>query len=626
LVSKVAGQNVVKRLRINDNGSSIEMDGITHHAGEEPFVRGPLLSIEWARSLLMHDEPSDFEQKLQRYYAFISTYEARHNKRVLIDMIPSNIVVSDIDDSYVVFDQEWEVPWNVEPTFMLFRSLTWFVLRYHPRQALEIIRRHRKITDVRSFLEYGFDVVGGLDKSRIDEFLTQETDFQTRVQGEEIEQIRLETPFIGDLDVTPPYATLYWRADEARYTESDTVVVDMNWHGERQCLGFDLPSNANSMNRFRFDPCEIERPEDMGFMYLYRVEVFICGDNGTRNSIWKLRDAHEIAKYGLLSGLAFHHASLGSVFLLTGDDPYIEFPFLPRNKIEPQHYYRIEVELRAPRTPEYLLLRDAYLVLQDDLEKSQRKMELLEIDEQKLQQLEAIKNSRVWRTARRTKYILNERILLPVSVARNVLRSIRRSGLREGFRQGLSKARRALEVALGKPVSERHPLKTDYEIWLEARTGKAAQFRRVGIEQQPLISIVMPVYNVDPEFLQRAIDSVKEQSYKNWELCIADDASTNKKTRHFLEQLDDTKVRVVFLTENLNISGASNEAAKLASGDYIALLDNDDELVPNALEEVVSLALETDAHIIYSDEDLSDQRISHRLRRCSGLRLVVTRG
>ncbi len=603
LVLKVAGQDVVKRVRIMGSESNIESNGIKHQAGKEPFVRGPLLSIEWVRSLLMHDDPNDLEQHLRRYYAFISRYERQHNNRLQIDMIPSNIVVSDIDDSYVVFDQEWEVPWKIEPAFLLFRSLTWFVLRYHPRQALEIIRRYRKITDLRSFVEYGFDVVGGLDKSCIDEYMAQEMDFQQRIQGDEVDQIDLNTPFIGEVQVAQPYATVYWRVGEAPYAESNSVVSDMNWDGERQCLAFDLPGEANSMTRFRFDPIEIGRPEDMGFMYLYRIEVFACGDNGTKTSIWKLRDAHEVVKYGLLSRIVFHHTSLGSVFLLTGEDPYIEFPFMPRNEVGPQQLYRIEVELRAPRTLEYLLLRDAYLVLQDHLEKSKRKMELLEIDEQKIQELEAIKSSIIWRTARKAKFILNERILLPVSLARSALRLIRRVGFREGVRQGASKARRTLEITLGKPVSERHPLKTAYEIWLETKTEKVASFPRSATGQQPLISIVMPVYNVDPGVLQRAIGSVIAQTYKNWELCIADDASTNKKTRQFLEQLDDEKVRIIFLKENQNISGASNEAAKLASGAYIALLDNDDELAPNALEEVVNTAVTTDAQIIYSDED-----------------------
>jgi len=122
-------------------------------------------------------------------------------------------------------------------------------------------------------------------------------------------------------------------------------------------------------------------------------------------------------------------------------------------------------------------------------------------------------------------------------------------------------------------------------------------------EKHPLISIIMPVYNVKKELLQKAINSIEKQWYSNWELCIADDASTNKSTLEYLETIDDKKIKITFLNKNLNISGASNEAFNLADGAYTALMDNDDELAPNALFEVVKAINNTDAEFIYSDED-----------------------
>jgi glycosyltransferase involved in cell wall biosynthesis len=119
----------------------------------------------------------------------------------------------------------------------------------------------------------------------------------------------------------------------------------------------------------------------------------------------------------------------------------------------------------------------------------------------------------------------------------------------------------------------------------------------------PLISVVMPVYNVEAKWLKLAIDSLQRQWYTNWELCIADDASSRSETREFLKTLDDSKVKIIFLEENVNISAASNEALALACGEYIALMDHDDELSPNALYEVVNTINESDAEFIYSDED-----------------------
>jgi len=120
---------------------------------------------------------------------------------------------------------------------------------------------------------------------------------------------------------------------------------------------------------------------------------------------------------------------------------------------------------------------------------------------------------------------------------------------------------------------------------------------------QPLISIIMPVYNVDPKWLELAIKSIENQWYTNWELCIADDKSTNQETLEYLNSLIDPKIKITFLETNLNISGASNAALNLASGDYIALLDNDDELTPDALFEMLKAINTEDAEFIYSDED-----------------------
>ncbi|APW66495.1 hypothetical protein LPB137_11880 [Poseidonibacter parvus] len=122
-------------------------------------------------------------------------------------------------------------------------------------------------------------------------------------------------------------------------------------------------------------------------------------------------------------------------------------------------------------------------------------------------------------------------------------------------------------------------------------------------DYKPLISIVMPVYNVDTKWIHLAIQSLNNQWYKNWELCIVDDKSTKKETIEYLKTIDSDKIKIKFLEKNLNISGASNEALTLTSGGYILLMDNDDELTPDALYEIVKVINEKNADFIYSDED-----------------------
>jgi GT2 family glycosyltransferase len=122
--------------------------------------------------------------------------------------------------------------------------------------------------------------------------------------------------------------------------------------------------------------------------------------------------------------------------------------------------------------------------------------------------------------------------------------------------------------------------------------------------KKPLISIIMPVYNVDPKWLDLAIKSIENQWYDNWELCIADDKSTNESLLKYLKKLSNEKIKIIFLEENQNISGASNAALTLASGEYIALMDNDDEITPDALYEVVQVINQNEnVDFIYSDED-----------------------
>lgn len=123
---------------------------------------------------------------------------------------------------------------------------------------------------------------------------------------------------------------------------------------------------------------------------------------------------------------------------------------------------------------------------------------------------------------------------------------------------------------------------------------------------KPLVSVVMTVYNIDRQWLERAIESVLAQVYGNWELCIVDDASPKPHIKEVLREYlaYDKRIKVKFLEENLGMSGSSNEALSLAVGEYVAFVDHDDELSRDSLFEVVKLLnRESRADVIFSDED-----------------------
>jgi glycosyltransferase involved in cell wall biosynthesis len=126
---------------------------------------------------------------------------------------------------------------------------------------------------------------------------------------------------------------------------------------------------------------------------------------------------------------------------------------------------------------------------------------------------------------------------------------------------------------------------------------------------KPTISILLPTYNTPADLLRQCINSVLAQSYPRWQLCIADDASTQPHVRALIQQYATQDQRICYTLRDRNghISECSNSALKLASGELVALLDHDDCLAAHALYEVVNtLQEQPGVQIIYSDEDKLD--------------------
>ena len=127
---------------------------------------------------------------------------------------------------------------------------------------------------------------------------------------------------------------------------------------------------------------------------------------------------------------------------------------------------------------------------------------------------------------------------------------------------------------------------------------------------RPKISIVMATYNTPGEFLRQALESVVTQVYPDWELCIADDASSLRHVRPILEEYaaaDPERIKVVYRSQNGHISHASNSALDLVTAEYVGFLDHDDLLTPDALFEIaVLLNRHPNADIVYTDEDKID--------------------
>ena len=187
-------------------------------------------------------------------------------------------------------------------------------------------------------------------------------------------------------------------------------------------------------------------------------------------------------------------------------------------------------------------------------------------------------------------------------------------------RKGLSYWRaHGTEAFVSKTAGKLRSLKDrpmEYEKWFRLHAADKKELERERKEvfaYQPLISIVVPLYNTPEPFLQALIDSITAQTYGNFELCLAD-GSTDGKTAAFVERRygSDPRIRLKRLEVNGGISENTNAAIRMATGEFLMFSDHDDFLEPNALYEMVkALNEDRSLDLIYTDEDLCDEKGEH---------------
>ncbi|MBX2847203.1 MAG: glycosyltransferase [Acidiferrobacterales bacterium] len=150
-----------------------------------------------------------------------------------------------------------------------------------------------------------------------------------------------------------------------------------------------------------------------------------------------------------------------------------------------------------------------------------------------------------------------------------------------------------------------------YELWVKENTLSTEDIERAEAEidampYKPVFSILVPIYNTDPEYLLPMIRSVQNQIYPHWQLCLVDDCSPKTYLKRILEQeaIEDERICIKLNDVNQGISVTTNDALSIATGDYIALLDHDDEITIDALFENAKLInAQPECELIYSDED-----------------------
>lgn len=244
-------------------------------------------------------------------------------------------------------------------------------------------------------------------------------------------------------------------------------------------------------------------------------------------------------------------------------------------------------------------------------------------------QIAALYNSASWRLTRPLRIASHQikrirrgfEMVLPAIKRGGGLKNTLKKAIQHYRREGLAGIRRGFRIVatsgqIKAAANSGEFDRNDYAEWIrryDTLTDETRETMRARIDafvHKPLISVVMPTYNTKPEWLIEAIESVRTQIYPNWELCIADDASTNPSIHPILERYtkEDPRIKVIFREKNGHISAASNSALELADGEWIALMDHDDLLAEHALFWVVdAINQRPDIRLIYSDEDKIDE-------------------
>lgn len=200
--------------------------------------------------------------------------------------------------------------------------------------------------------------------------------------------------------------------------------------------------------------------------------------------------------------------------------------------------------------------------------------------------------------------------IYPVNMQRAVILANKAARLaKKGRRYMASHGLKALVIKAAGKVAGLRKAPVSYDKWLPKHLPTAAQLARqkeTTFDYMPRISIVVPLYRTPPGYLSQLIQSVKDQTYGNWELCLSDGSGADSPLKSMLEryQKEDERIKVIFHEESLKIAENTNAAIEAAAGEWIAFADHDDVLTPDALFACVKGMNEhPDTDIVYSDED-----------------------
>lgn len=609
----------------------------------QPFYKGKLLVDDWLQALLESDH-RQLETLVDEYTEWLTELEKTDQfAKIAYDLLPFNLVLSARGARALhPIDTEWQVTTPFDKYFVMFRALFWFAF-----ENKSLLRPYCERNDIHSI---GAFVVRYLPPAH------QIDDLQPYVELEERIQSEIDARFRAN---SVANALLQGFNDETNAV-SDELQIDVVWGNqqgvmqeahtrsaywnkldqETQTREIKLSAFDNSSPILRIDPMA-----EHGCFKLHSLQIVDIDDNTlfqysapqTFPDIVQIQNLRRVDDLLIAlnsdPSLSIDASKIENIGLATALRIAIEWVWDTRYSsvvstlsqtvgqqnsalIGQSHrlnQYRADIEYQAQRIEDLLGHReDLTLMYQNEARERKRTRARMQGE---IEHLKARLHAQHVRNDELHGYLL----MRPSTRAKRV-------------------ARRWFNRLTGKPMVVEAPMPEviestpppsplpkgeligqnteDYGLWVRENALSAADIEVAKAEieampNKPVFSILVPIYNTDPEYLLPMIESVRRQIYPYWQLCLVDDCSPKTYLKQILqhEALQDERISIQLNDVNQGISVTTNDALAMATGDYIALLDHDDEISIDALYENARVINQhPDAGLIYSDEDKMDMQ------------------
>ncbi len=614
---------------------------IEQDLSDKPFHKGPVLVGQWLHAILDQDH-QEFERLVTKYYQWLCDYEQRGSfTDTAYDLLPFNVVINSRSGAYETIDTEWRVKSAITPKFVLFRALLWFA--FENKALLREFASSNNIYSIGTFIvRYVAEID---DLSELNELVSLEESIQSEIDNDfraNAVSLALLQTFDDEVSFEEPLVFQAVWANESEHARLEGAKTKL-WDRSqvKQKIELELSEYQSSFPILRLDPMS-----ETGALKIHDVSIV----DSSKREVWNSADREPFGSSGLLKD--------GELWLSLNDDPHWTYDlsqFLDNSALYTlmvsiewlwgaQHSQALTalnnavsslngaVQSQARRLNEYHADLDFkeqriadLLGHRKDLTDMVKQVELRVVRERQQQSL--LNNQITHLEARlHAQHVRNDELhgyllMRPTTRAKRVAR--------RWFNRLTGKAPIELEAPQDnavKPVEEQsNPLPTgeligqnteDYGLWVSENSMSEVDIERAKavideMPYKPVFSILVPIYNTDPEYLLPMIESVRAQIYPHWQLCLVDDSSPKTYLKRILEHeaLQDDRICIQLNDVNQGISVTTNDALAMATGDYIALLDHDDEISIDALYENAKVINEIpEAGLIYSDEDKMDMQ------------------